>query len=312
MKNEVNRALVAKKKLTILFALLTLSAGLWAETINGVKYIDANGQEQTADNVTVVTGASATLSAGWYVVKGTDVRTGGLVCNGAVHLILADGAKLTSTGTKEDPGIQVFVEGNSLTIYGQANQSGQLIATGGDTGAAGIGGREFGNGSNITINGGLVIANGGNGGAGIGGGFRGSGSNITINGGTVTATGGKDAAGIGGGFEGSGSNIKVATNRLVKAGEEENPTEEIATDRTDDTDIASDLAGKRYVTVGDNPAYNAGYARGLEEGKAAAKAELPTDPEGTAGHTVTITKGDKTLILVNPDKVTYGKQEQAQ
>lgn len=57
----------------------------------------------------------------------------------------------------------------------------------------------------------------------------------------------------------------------------------------------------------------AGYARGkndgINEGKAEAKAALPTDPEGTAGHTVTITKGDKTLILVNPDKVTYGKQE---
>ena len=52
-----------------------------------------------------------------------------------------------------------------------------------------------------------------------------------------------------------------------------------------------------------------GKAEGIEEGKAAAKAALPTDPEGTTGHTVTITKGDKTLILVNPDKVTYGKQE---
>ncbi|MCQ2312149.1 MAG: leucine-rich repeat protein [Paludibacteraceae bacterium] len=56
-----------------------------------------------------------------------------------------------------------------------------------------------------------------------------------------------------------------------------------------------------------------GKAEGIEEGKAAGLAEaaaaLPTDPEGTTGHTVTITKGDKTLKLVNPDKVTYGKQE---
>ena len=52
-----------------------------------------------------------------------------------------------------------------------------------------------------------------------------------------------------------------------------------------------------------------GKAEGIEEGKAEAKAALPTDPEGTTGHTVTITKSDKTLILVNPDKVTYGKQE---
>ncbi|MCQ2324379.1 MAG: leucine-rich repeat protein [Paludibacteraceae bacterium] len=55
--------------------------------------------------------------------------------------------------------------------------------------------------------------------------------------------------------------------------------------------------------------FKEGKAEGIEEGKAEAKAALPTDPEGTTGHTVTITKGDKTLILVNPDKVTYGKQE---
>ena len=41
----------------------------------------------------------------------------------------------------------------------------------------------------------------------------------------------------------------------------------------------------------------------------AAKAALPTDPEGTPGHTVTITKGDKTLKLVNPDKVSYDRQD---
>ena len=56
-----------------------------------------------------------------------------------------------------------------------------------------------------------------------------------------------------------------------------------------------------------------GKTEGIEEGKAAGLAEaaaaLPTDPEGTTGHTVTITKGEKTLILVNPDKVTYGKQD---
>ncbi len=53
--------------------------------------------------------------------------------------------------------------------------------------------------------------------------------------------------------------------------------------------------------------YHAAYDAGDAAGYQRAQDELPT--EGTAGHTVTITKGDKTLILVNPDKVTYGKQD---
>ena len=83
-------------------------------------------------------------------------------------------------------------------------------------------------------------------------------------------------------------------------------------------ETTGDAAGyQRGLAEGDSIGYARGKAEGIEEGKAAGKAEglaeakaaLPTDPEGTAGHTVTITKGEKTLILVNPDKVTYGKQE---
>ncbi|MCQ2342871.1 MAG: hypothetical protein MJZ75_05215 [Paludibacteraceae bacterium] len=264
MKNEVNRALVAKKKLTILFAALTLSAGMWAETINGVKYIDANGQEQTANNVTEITKSSATVTwnAGWYVVTGTDVQLSkGAVCNGAVHIILADGAKLTAKGDGNEAAIQVSGDGNSLTIYGQTAQSGQLIANGGPA-SAGIGGGQGGYGSNITINGGVVSATGGNGGAGIGGGLRGTGSNITINGGVVTANGGESAACIGGGFNGSGSNIKVATTLLVKADNSNPPTTMIT---NDGSDLANKLKGKRYVTIATDP---------LAELKAAAIEEI--------------------------------------
>ncbi len=362
------------KKLTILFALLTLSMGLWATTrkvsYRYPVYIDNDAtkgiQEWKTGEVeaTVVESApwGVTWDAGWYVVTGEDVQLKeGAACKGAVNLILADGAKLTATGVdmNSTPGIQVSGDGNSLTVYGQANQTGQLITTGGNY-AAGIGGGNGDTGSNITINGGIVTATGGDRAAGIGGGYQRSGSNITINGGEVTATGGLNAAGIGGGKNAAGSNIKVATYLIVKAGNEENPTKEIATDRTDDTDIASSLAGKQYatteinfskyktfviaavnaeITESDNDnvkaiatdattainaaasvaelnaikdfalaaiaSARAAYAAGLAEAAAA----LPTDPEGTTGHTVTITKGDKTLILVNPDKVIYGKQE---
>lgn len=47
-------------------------------------------------------------------------------------------------------------------------------------------------------------------------------------------------------------------------------------------------------------AYQAGYQRAFDE--------LPTDSQDAAGHTVTITKGNKKLKLVNPDNVEFGKQ----
>ena len=263
-----------RKSLILLFAALTLCAGLWA--IDNVKYIDAAGVEQTANGVTEITNAfTTTLNGGWYVVYGADVQTGTLICQGAVHLILADGAKLTTTGEgfgQTPPCIQVSGDGNSLTIYGQMVQSGQIVAQGGVY-AAGIGGGCNGSGSNITINGGVVTANGGVGAAGIGGGQNGSGSYITINGGVVTANGGVGAAGIGGGTESNGSHITinggvvtanggyvagigggsenssdiyVATNLVVKADRNNPPTEVIY---NNGSDLASSLSSKIYVTI---------------------------------------------------------------
>ena len=203
------------RKLFSLFALLTLSAGMWA--MNGVKYINANGQEQTVNDVTEITNTSSTLDAGWYIVKGSYVTSGQLICQGSVHLILADGAKLTATGAFNQAGIEVSGTGNSLTIYGQAAQTGQLFAFGGENGA-GIGGGNHASGFDITINGGTVTATGGKHGAGIGGGNRGAGINITINGGTVTATGGADAAGIGGGYLQAGSHITINGGTVTATG----------------------------------------------------------------------------------------------
>ena len=183
------------RKLFLSIIALTLSAGLWAET-QSVKYIDADGQQKTV-TATVVTNETGTLSNGWYVVLGV-VSRGTITCNGDVHLILADGAKLTAQGGNSSPGVHVPCARSRLTIYGQTNQTGELTANGGDY-CAGIGGGNRGFGSDITINGGTVNATGGDKGAGIGGGTRGFGSHITINGGTVNAIGGDGGAGIGGG-----------------------------------------------------------------------------------------------------------------
>ena len=214
------------RKLFSIFAALTLCAGLWA--INQVPYIDANGQLQYVDSVTGVINSTDTLKNGWYVVMptGSAKQTGTLVCQGEVHLIVYDNAKLTATGADNKPGIEVSGEGNSLTIYGYTNQSGQLIAIGGANAA------------------------------GIGGGNAAAGSNITIYGGIVTANGGENASAIGSGNGGdAASNIFVATSFVVKADGTNPPTTVIAATRTATTDIAADLAGKRYVTIekGTNP-----------------------------------------------------------
>ncbi len=218
----------------------------------GTDYIDENGIEQTVNSVDEVTSSDEIVYLGtsgtdtWYIVTSTDVTLSkGVICNGDVHLILADGAKLTANGVALQAGICVSGTGNSLTIYCQAAQSGQLEATG-DSGA-GIGGNgESGKGSNITINGGIVTAISESG-AGIGGGSFGNGSNITINGGTVTAIG-FSGAGIGGGFGGFASNIFVATNLIVKAGASDNVATVI---ENTGGDLAESLAGKQYVTVSD-------------------------------------------------------------
>ena len=287
------------KKLLLLFAaIVTASTGMWAETVDylypvyntdgvptsGIKdwktaSVDATVVENASEQVTWGTAGETT----WYVVTGTDVTLSkGAVCQGDVHLILADGAKLTTTGITNyaqnihTAGIRVSGENNTLTIYGQTEQTGQLIAIGGfnsagiggngeedgsnitinggtvtansESEAAGIGGGYAGNGTNITINGGTVTANGGIYAAGIGGGggAGGSGSNITINGGTVTANSEDGTAGIGGGKNGSGSNIYVATSLFIKA-DNNNPPLSIITNTG--SDLASSLAGKRFVTI---------------------------------------------------------------
>ena len=243
------------KKLTILFAALTLSAGLWA--INNVPYIDANGQEQHRDGVTGVINSTDTLKAGWYVVMptGSEKQTGTLVCQGEVHLIVYDGAKLTATGADNKPGIEVSGEGNSLTIYGYTNQSGQLIAIGGANAA------------------------------GIGGGNAAAGSNITIYGGKITANGGENASAIGSGNGGdAASNIFVATSFVVKAGSAANPTTVIT---NTGADLASDLAGKQYVTV---------------EGSASTALPNVDDAQGTMHNGKTLLNGQ---LIIRKDGKSY-------
>ena len=232
--------------LALCLSLLPITA--LADGDGGVEYIergwDGNAvteQVKTIDTYTTITSNTIQWNNGWYVAQGevtigTDDNPQRVTVTGDVHLILTDGCTLTVNG-----GIQVE-KGNSLTIYGQSEQTGtmgRLIASITEEDAsiyhAVIGGNGSDTGGNeggaVTIHGGFVSAtatvidfsqsdpdtsqgnNNGSfagdsygaaiGGGGSGTGNGGDGGTITIFGGTVRAES-SCGAGIGGGSGGSG------------------------------------------------------------------------------------------------------------
>ena len=188
---------VERLSLTLMFIMLTTAA--WAETINGVSYIDENGETQTADNVTVLTGneepsdnGTIDLTPGWYVVNSTVnyTRSVTMETKGEYHIILADGGKMnigSSANPIEDRGINS--PNATLIIYGQANGTGELNVYTRDH--WGFTDDIFVD--DLTINGGKITAETN----GDGSGLKAS-NNVTINGGVITArtTGSGDCFGI--------------------------------------------------------------------------------------------------------------------
>ena len=71
------------------------------------------------ESFTTVTSSTMTWEAGTYVVEGEVNITGTIELSGDVDLIIKDGAKLTAQG--------INGASKNLSIYGQANQSGQLV-----------------------------------------------------------------------------------------------------------------------------------------------------------------------------------------
>lgn len=227
------------------------AANTFALARAGDTYLDENGEVQDApDGVIDVTNSTTSLGDGWYIVQGADVDITSISMSvtGAVHLILADGCTLKTTGITVN-------EGDSLTIYAQSDgvgmgaleaadisgpaiscNGGTVTINGGNITAISYSSADIsGTGGTITINGGTVNAtndgiDGGaceiiiNGGtvnadsssiedlAGI------SGDSITITGGTVTATGGKNAAGIGGGSGEAGGTITISGGKVTATG----------------------------------------------------------------------------------------------
>ena len=176
--------------MTLLLVMLTAMTA-WADgdpQTEGVDYIDAGGtlKNTATDNIEdndklylLDDINKTTLSAGWYVVTGEINYDNKLNFTGDVHLILADGAKLTTSG------IQGSIN-RSLTIYGQPQGTGQLIVSAVGENNKGI----YIHYGNITINGGNVKVSS-QASHGI------ETTNITINGGYVEASAtGNDCFGI--------------------------------------------------------------------------------------------------------------------
>ena len=184
-------------------------------------YYAWNGETVTGPfttNAIPVTAAMTTLNSGWYVVNSVVSNFTGLVVKGDVHLILADGAELYVGGDLEGvidngAGICVNVDAgdvtNSISIYGQENNAGKLIAIGEGAGIGSDADSAAHDGI-VQVDCGTITIHGGNVsalslyGSGIGGGAsEGSsgvyGGTITIYGGYVDAMGGGVGAGIGSG-----------------------------------------------------------------------------------------------------------------
>ncbi len=209
-----------KKRLLKLALLCAVAQVTWAEDVN---YINRtwNGEAvvetpSTRSNYTEITNnpeqGLEILESSWYVVKGNDVKIPRIVISGnsdtEVHIILCDGAKLTTyISFKETP--------CHLHIYGQSEGTGKLVADARNVAmaSAGIGGIEAQGftylAGNVYLHGGKVEAWGNKYGAGIGGTRNDDGGNLTVYGGSIEAHGGKYAAGIGGGQNGNGANITV-------------------------------------------------------------------------------------------------------
>ena len=170
--------------------------------------------EVTLTHYNVVTTKTTDMMNGNYVVNADTTISNRITVIGNVNLILCDGVKLTA-----NKGISVSTgnPGNTLNIYGQTNDTGELEATG-SVNAAAIGGN-YGDSGTINISGGTVKAYGGGNGAGIGGGDDGVGGTITFNGGAVTANGGGNGAGIGGGSAGAGGTISIIGGQVTANGD---------------------------------------------------------------------------------------------
>ncbi|MBR6108910.1 MAG: hypothetical protein IKQ36_04160 [Clostridia bacterium] len=219
----------------------------------GYTYIDENGNVKKLPNTVTTIDVTSDLTTwnvtnAWYIVSGEVTINATVYAEGAVNLLLLDGAKLTinapiniDTGntlrifaqsTENEKGI-LTTKGSSNTGYCGIQVDGTLIINGGSITASGYaisnlkgpGIGSVGSFGNIIINGGNITAYGAaystssNGSCGIG---YGSGSVsegcITINGGTVYASGGGSGSTRGNGIGTYKSPVSINGGNVIAIG----------------------------------------------------------------------------------------------
>ncbi len=176
---------------------------LKAQWGKGTLYVDENGTNHIAALVKPLSAyqgkGQVTLGTGWYLADGAtfDAR---VVASGDVNIII-DNVHTTTMSA----GILV-PSGSTLSVWGEGGweqASGKLVATGGQTSNAGIGGAAQTRPGTFALHSGEVEAIGGYNAAGVGGGDGVFGGTVVIHGGKLTARGGESGAGIGGGMSAS-------------------------------------------------------------------------------------------------------------
>lgn len=149
--NTKNMRLVPLKRLSAAFAMMLITATAWA---GNVKYIDKDGVEQNDLNATqLMNGNSAATLSGIYMVEGT-VNKSRITLDGDVTIILCDDATL-NIGTNQNPLSDPCIDGgnNSLTIYGQTNQTGTINIYCSSSSHISLGGSYNQYGGNVNLNG---------------------------------------------------------------------------------------------------------------------------------------------------------------
>ena len=185
--NQTIKTFFSRETLTMLatFIIAMNAQPAWAETVvNGVKYIDANGVEQTKDGVIVLTGSETKLGVEgtensptetWYLCNtNLSYSTLSSYNYSNVNIILADGVEMSVESSSSNA---IYIQG-SLGIYGQSTGTNRGALTATSQGASSCIYAK----NDVTICSAEVTATGGDA-------IRTSNGGVSITGGKVTANG---------------------------------------------------------------------------------------------------------------------------
>ena len=114
------------KPVTDLFGGAAITASAEGE-IEGVTYIDENGEEQTISEYTVLDENTTELTEGWYVVDSSFTNPNTLKPSGNVNIILTDDHTMDLEGDDDFAFSGAEETTTNLTIYGQSKGTGKIV-----------------------------------------------------------------------------------------------------------------------------------------------------------------------------------------